>query len=64
MRRPASSTAWSSASHELVTVFVGATTPDEATDGVGEWLATNRPEVTVEVHRWRLPLSAYLFSIE
>ena len=50
--------------HELVTVFVGATTPDEATDGVGEWLATNRPDVTVEVHRWRLPLSAYLFSIE
>ncbi|MEA2902337.1 MAG: fatty acid kinase [Actinomycetota bacterium] len=51
-------------SHELVTVFVGATTPDEATEGVGEWLAANRPEVTVEVHRWRLPLSAYLFSIE
>ncbi len=51
-------------SHELVTVFVGATTPDDATDGVGEWLAAHRPEVTVEVHRWRLPLSAYLFSIE
>jgi len=52
------------ARHELVTVFVGAATPDDATDAVGLWLAENRPQVTVEVQRWRLPLSAYLFSIE
>ncbi len=50
--------------HELVTVFVGASTPDEATDAVGEWLAQHRPNATVEVQKWRLPLSAYLFSIE
>jgi uncharacterized protein len=50
--------------HELVTVFVGASTPDEATDAVGEWLAQHRPDATVEVQKWRLPLSAYLFSIE
>jgi DAK2 domain fusion protein YloV len=51
-------------SHELVTVFVGASTPDEVTDEVGGWLAKHRPNATVEVQRWRLPLSAYLFSIE
>ncbi|MEA2829222.1 MAG: fatty acid kinase [Actinomycetota bacterium] len=50
--------------HELVTVFVGASTPDETTGVVGEWLAENRPNANVEVQRWRLPLSAYLFSIE
>ena len=50
--------------HELVTVFVGATTADEATDGRRAVAGGNRPEVAVEVQRWRLPLSAYLFSIE
>jgi dihydroxyacetone kinase-like predicted kinase len=52
------------ASHELVTVFVGESTPEDATEAVGQWLAENRPAVAVEVQRWRLPLSAYLFSIE
>ncbi|HEX7276032.1 MAG TPA: DAK2 domain-containing protein, partial [Acidimicrobiales bacterium] len=50
--------------HELVTVFVGASTAEETTGAVEEWLAEHRPDVAVEVHRWRLPLSAYLFSIE
>jgi dihydroxyacetone kinase-like predicted kinase len=50
--------------HELVTVFVGASTAEEATEAVERWLADNRPRVTVEVQRWRLPLSAFLFSIE
>ncbi|HEX3201569.1 MAG TPA: DAK2 domain-containing protein, partial [Actinomycetes bacterium] len=50
--------------HELVTVFVGATTAEETTGAVEGWLAEHRPDVAVEVHRWRLPLSAYLFSIE
>ncbi len=52
------------AGHELVTVFVGASTPDDATGAVEQWLAANRAHVSVEVQRWRLPLSAYLFSIE
>ena len=50
--------------HELVTVFVGASTSDDATAEVERWLAANRPGVCVEVQRWRVPLSAYLFSIE
>jgi len=50
--------------HELVTVFVGASTPDDATDAVEGWLASERPGVCVEVQRWRLPLSAFIFSIE
>ena len=50
--------------HELVTVFVGAATPEEATGALVEWLAKHRPHARVEVQRWRLPLSAYLFSIE
>ncbi len=50
--------------HELVTVFVGATTADEVTAAVEQWLAANRPQVAVEVQRWQLPLSAYVFSIE
>jgi len=50
--------------HELVTVFVGESTADEVTDAVESWLAANRPAVTVEVQRWRVPLSAYLFSVE
>jgi len=50
--------------HELVTVFVGATTGAEVTDAVEQWLAANRPQVAVEVQRWQLPLSAFVFSIE
>jgi dihydroxyacetone kinase-like predicted kinase len=50
--------------HELVTVFVGASTGDDVTGAVEKWLADNRPAACVEVQRWRLPLSAYVFSIE
>lgn len=52
------------AHHELVTVFVGESTPEATTAAVERWLARSRPDVAVEVHRWRLPLSAYVFSIE
>ncbi len=52
------------AHHELVTVFTGSSTPAEITGAVERWLAESRPDVAVEVHHWRLPLSAYLFSIE
>jgi len=51
-------------SHELVTVLQGESTSDEATTAVEQWLAANRSGATVEVHRWRVPLSAYLFAIE
>ncbi len=50
--------------HELVTVFVGESTPDHVTDSVEGWIKGERPAMTVEVQNWRLPLSAYLFSIE
>jgi dihydroxyacetone kinase-like predicted kinase len=50
--------------HELVTVFVGASTPDDTTAAVERWLAANRSGVTVEIQRWQLPLSAYVLSIE
>ncbi len=51
-------------SHELVTVLQGESTSDDATTAVEQWLAANRPGATVEVHRWRVPLSAYLLAIE
>ena len=51
-------------SHELVTVLQGESTSDEATTAVEQWLAAHRSSATVEVHRWKVPLSAYLFAIE
>ncbi len=50
--------------HEVVTVIEGDGSGPEATEAIGEWLAKNRPEVTVEVHFGGQPLSAYLFSAE
>ncbi len=50
--------------HELVTVVAGNGASDADTEKVRQWLATNRPAVTAEVHDWGHPLSAYLFSIE
>ncbi|HUQ64062.1 MAG TPA: DAK2 domain-containing protein [Acidimicrobiales bacterium] len=50
--------------HELVTVVEGRGATSDDTEQVQRWLAENRPAVTVEVHDWGHPLSAYLFSIE
>jgi len=50
--------------HELVTVVEGTGASEADTEQVRQWLAANRPEVTVEVHDWGHPLSAYLFSAE
>jgi hypothetical protein len=50
--------------HELVTVVEGRGSSQADTERIRQWLAANRPGVTVEVHDWGHPLSAYLFSVE
>jgi DAK2 domain fusion protein YloV len=50
--------------HELVTIVEGEGATADDTEGIRQWLADNRPGVTVEVHDWGHPLSPYLFSIE
>jgi uncharacterized protein len=50
--------------HELVTVIVGDQATRERTDEVLAWLAEQRPDVEVEVHRGGQPLYPYLFGVE
>jgi dihydroxyacetone kinase-like predicted kinase len=50
--------------HELVTVVEGTGSSEADTERIRQWLAANRPAVTVEVHDWGHPLSAYLFSVD
>jgi DAK2 domain fusion protein YloV len=50
--------------HEIVTVIEGDGATAAVTRHVTEWLAAERPAVTVEVHHGGQPLYPYLFSIE
>ncbi|MEO5899403.1 MAG: hypothetical protein ABIR68_04630, partial [Ilumatobacteraceae bacterium] len=52
------------AGREIVTVIEGAGASAGHTDVVREWLADNRPDVEVEVHRGGQPLYPYLFGVE
>ncbi|MEO6157972.1 MAG: DAK2 domain-containing protein [Ilumatobacteraceae bacterium] len=49
---------------EIVTVIEGADATRAGTDGLRAWLAHNRPDVQVEVHRGGQPLYPYLFGAE
>ena len=52
------------ADHELVTLIEGEGAGPGATRRVTEWLAEQRPDLAVEVHRGGQPLYPYLISIE
>jgi len=49
---------------EIVTVVAGADATPGYTDAITEWLAQQRPDVEVEVHRGGQPLYPYLFGVE
>ena len=49
---------------EIVTVVAGADATAGHTDAITEWLAEQRPDVQVEVHRGGQPLYPYLFGVE
>ena len=51
-------------SHELVTVIEGDGASSGTTRQISEWLAEERPGVSVEVHHGGQPLYPYLFGIE
>jgi hypothetical protein len=50
--------------HELVTVITGVDATPSATAAIEEWLADQRADVQVEVHRGGQPLYPYLFGVE
>jgi len=50
--------------HEIVTVIEGEGATAATTRQITEWLAAERPDVSVEVHHGGQPLYPYLFSIE
>ena len=49
---------------ELVTVITGADASPSATAAIEGWLADQRADVQVEVHRGGQPLYPYLFGVE
>jgi len=49
---------------EIVTVVAGADATAGHTDAITEWLAQQRSDVQVEVHRGGQPLYPYLFGVE
>ena len=51
-------------SSELLTVVTGSDASSSNTDAITEWVAANRPEMMVEVHRGGQPLYPYLFGVE
>jgi DAK2 domain fusion protein YloV len=50
--------------HELVTLIEGEGSTPSNTRRLSEWLAHERPEVSVEIHHGGQPLYPYLFGIE
>ncbi len=50
--------------HELVTLIEGEGSTPSNTRRLSEWLAHERPDVSVEVHHGGQPLYPYLFGIE
>jgi len=50
--------------HELVTVIEGEGATPATTRRITQWLAEERPGVTVEVHHGGQPLYPYLFGVE
>jgi hypothetical protein len=51
-------------SSELLTIVTGSDATASNTDAITEWVASNRPDVMVEVHRGGQPLYPYLFGVE
>jgi fatty acid kinase len=49
---------------EIVTVIAGLDATGSVTDELRAWLAGERPDVQVEVHRGGQPLYPYLFGVE
>ena len=49
---------------EIVTVLEGDGVSASMTEEIVAWMAENRPDVTVEVHRGGQPLYPYLFGVE
>ncbi len=49
---------------EIVTVIAGIDATRSVTDALRDWLAGERPDVQVEVHRGGQPLYPYLFGVE
>ncbi len=52
------------AGREIITVIEGSQATAGHTEGIRAWLAANRPDVQVEVHRGGQPLYPYLFGVE
>jgi dihydroxyacetone kinase-like predicted kinase len=50
--------------HDLVTVIEGEGATPANTRRITQWLAEERPDVTVEVHHGGQPLYPYLFGVE
>ncbi|MGO9196907.1 MAG: DAK2 domain-containing protein [Acidimicrobiales bacterium] len=53
-----------SAEHEIVTIIEGAGAKPADTRRITEWLAANRPEVSVDLHQGGQPLYPYLVATE
>ena len=49
---------------EIITVIEGADATASVTEALRSWLADQRPDVQVEVHRGGQPLYPYLFGVE
>jgi dihydroxyacetone kinase-like predicted kinase len=49
---------------EIVTLIEGADATASVTEALTSWLADQRPDVQVEVHRGGQPLYPYLFGVE
>ena len=49
---------------EIVTLIEGSQATAATTDALRAWLADERPDVQVEVHRGGQPLYPYLFGVE
>ena len=49
---------------EIITVIEGADATSSDTEALTSWLADQRPDVQVEVHRGGQPLYPYLFGVE
>ncbi|MGO9560396.1 MAG: DAK2 domain-containing protein [Acidimicrobiales bacterium] len=52
------------AQHEIVTIIEGAGAKPADTRRITEWLAVNRPEVSVDLHQGGQPLYPYLVATE
>jgi hypothetical protein len=50
--------------HEIVTIIEGAGARPADTRRITEWLAANRPEVSVDLHHGGQPLYPYLVATE